>query len=99
MVVDCGGSNEGSTAVGPGLTVSNKEIPELPASGGYTEGSVGGGGYGDNIDIAPMASTLLNPFGIIGASTRASSVMPVDAPKIPSWVSPSIWLSVWLLSQ
>jgi hypothetical protein len=84
--------------VGPGLTVSEEETLGLPTSGGCTEESVGGSCCGGNVEVVPMASTSLNPFGIMGTSTHASSSMPIDAPKVLSWVSPSTWSSVWLLS-
>jgi hypothetical protein len=95
MVVDCGGSDQGSIVVAPGLAVIEDESSVLPANGGCTDESVGVGCCGSNIDVVPVSSMPLDPFGIMDFST---SVIPVYVPKFLSCASPSTWSSVWLLS-
>jgi uncharacterized membrane protein len=73
--------------VAPGLTVSEDETSELPTNGGCTKGLVGGDCYGGNIEVAPVSSMPLNPFGIMGVSICASSITPIGVPKILSWAS------------
>jgi hypothetical protein len=93
-VVGYGVSDEGSPVVAPGLTVIKDEASELPANGGYTDKSVGGDCCGINIEVAPVSSTPLNPFGIMGVLIHASSSIPICVPKFLSWASPSTWSSV-----
>jgi hypothetical protein len=79
--------------------MNNASHPVEPASGRETINSVVGGNFIVRVGMVPIGLMLLNPIWIMDASTLVFSIIPIDMPNIPSWVSLLTQLSVWLLSQ